>query len=142
MTVQQRAIKKFAGKWAFLSNDFQCNVTVWGKTFPSVTHAFVLSVYDLPIDGTDYWMLTGCELSALAKDAPRKPNISHPDNNILYTAMCSKFRNNAQLQEELLRTGNRDIKGASDEDHLVGLMLMQIRSFYEFLDVSINVKVL
>jgi len=138
-------ILEFKDEFSFLSNFFPCKVVIGLKEFPSSEHAFMSFK-----NTSDEWQKE-CQRKDLTcgqiKRLGRKIDLVHDWEEVKFNAMkiavLSKFRQNKDLGEKLIATGNQNLVEGNvwgdivwgvclksnpniGENHL-GRILMQVR---------------
>ena len=132
-------IKKFTGKYKFLSNFYPCFVTYKGIRYPSVEHAFQAAK---TFDNNQRFAFCIVPTASDAKKLGRKLKLRNDweqiKEEVMYECLKSKF-SNENLKEMLLQTGDAYIEEGNNHgdkiwgtvngqgQNKLGKLLMKIR---------------
>lgn len=133
-------IDKFEGQYDFLSNFYPSPFEWHGVNYPTVEHFFQAAKAN---NQEDFNMVMREPNPGGAKHAGRnvelRPDWEEIKDKVMYTALKEKFKQNPELKEKLLATGDEKLVegntwgdrywgvcGGTGKNHL-GLILMKIR---------------
>jgi len=122
-------INSFQGEHEFLSNEYPCRIYMGGYTFGSVEHALHASK-TLSVD--ERMEVRGCtsieEVRKLSEKLTLRHDWDQVRNESLRRFLSQKFFGNEDLKKKLLATGEVPITGETENEQLLGSMLMEIRN--------------
>lgn len=136
-----KAITSFRGKYAFLSNMFDCPVTIGGLTFGSAEAAFQAQKTLSLAERQSFCALNGQGAKKLGRKVALRPDWEQNKLSIMHDVVLAKFVQNPELGKALRDTGDVELvegntwndtfwgvdSRAGGENHL-GKILMAVRS--------------
>lgn len=134
-------INRFEGKYHFLSNFFVCPVRYKGLLYTNSEAAFQAAKATEEKMKQVFTYLPPSEAKYLGRRVQLRPDWEQVKDEVMLDIVRAKFKNNADLRQKLLETGNEelvegtlwkdmywgiDLKTGKGENHL-GKILMQVR---------------
>lgn len=114
------AIKEFRGKFFFLSNFYSAPVTYNGITFLNNEAAF--QAMKCPSRANEFANLNPSDAKRLGRKVKLRTDWEEVKESVMYLICFQKFKQNRELRERLLKTGNAElIEGNSWGDQIWGV---------------------
>lgn len=139
---------EFNGKTSFLSNHYECPVTMDGITYKSSESAFQAHKTSDEKIRMEFADLSPEEAKEKGRKIPLRSDWEIIKLDVMYEVCKAKFRQNEDIRKKLLETGNRqliNVSGGNEKfwgmsngagDNNLGRILMRIRNEYRGFDVS------
>lgn len=134
-----KIIKGFRGEYFFLSNFYECDVTICDCNFGSVETAFqAMKSYDLDIVYS-FEGLSPKEAKARGRKVELRSDWEYIKVDLMHRLIMNKFTENKDLKDKLLATGNSPIIEENNwgdtfwgvcggkGKNMLGRILMQVR---------------
>lgn len=113
-------IKEFRGKFFFLSNFYSAPVTYNGITFQNNEAAF--QAMKCPSRANEFTNLNPSDAKRLGRKVKLRTDWEEVKESVMYLICFQKFKQNRELRERLLKTGNAElIEGNSWGDQIWGV---------------------
>lgn len=102
-----KEITSFRGKYAFLSNFYECDVPFNGTIYRSAESAF--QAQKCPEYAKEFQLLSAKEAKAISRKIKLRSDWDQVRTSIMYQIIYSKFYYNEELRQKLLDTGDRNL---------------------------------
>ena len=102
-------IDKFDGEYAFLSNFYECPVQYGFFTFSSSEAAFQSAKTTDETLIKKFVLLNPSAAKKLGRKMPLRKDWEQIKDTVMYQIVLNKFRQNLNLREKLLATGNEEL---------------------------------
>ena len=103
-------INSFDGEFAFLSNFYPSSVYFEGHKYPTNEHAFQAAKTSIEIERS---FVASADTPGIAKRRGRSVSLRKDweivKDSIMYKLVLTKFKNNEDLKQKLLNTGNEEL---------------------------------
>lgn len=137
----------FSGEESFLSNFYECPVTIGGITYRSSESAFQAQKTSDEKVRREFAELNPDEAKAKGRKVTLRDDWENIKLEIMYKVCKAKFEQNEGIKKELLTTGNEELVEISDNDDFWGLVsgagennlgrvLMRVRNEYRGFDAA------
>lgn len=107
METTTRAIEKFTGEFAFLSNFYNVPLTYNGLTYMNSESAY--QAQKDPSRATQFTKLPANQAKRLGRTVHIRSDWDEVKDTIMYEIVRSKFEQNPDIAQKLINTGNAEI---------------------------------